>query len=61
MSLCTKVALMTCFLTSGDYEGLVVSSYIDTVFINAPSDFPFQLRVLCYTQYGGAVSWNYSK
>jgi hypothetical protein len=39
MSLSTKVAPMTCFLASGDYEVLGVSSYIDTVFINAPSDF----------------------
>ena len=35
----TKVALMTCFLASKDYEVLVVSDYIDTVFINAPCDF----------------------
>ena len=39
MSLSTKVALMTCFLASRDYEVLVVSNYIDTVFINAPCDF----------------------
>ena len=61
MSLSTKVALMTCFLASRDYEVLVVSDYIDTVFINAPCDFRFKLRVLCNTQYGGTVSWNCSK
>ena len=61
MSLSTKVALMTCFLASGDYEVLVVSSYIDTIFINAPSDFRFKLRVLCNTQYGGTVVGNCSK
>ena len=61
MSLSTKVALMTCFLASRDYEVLIVSSYIDTIFINAPTDFRFKLRVLCNTQYGGMVSWNCSK
>ena len=61
MSLSTKVALMTCFLARRDYEVLVVSNYIDTVFINAPCDFRFELRVLCNTQYGGTVSWNSSK
>ena len=39
MSLSTKVALMTCFLASRDYEVLVVSNYIDTVFIHATCDF----------------------
>jgi len=58
MSLSTKVALMTCFLASRDYEVLVVSDYIDTVFINAPCDFRFKLRVLCNTQYGGTVFGN---
>ena len=38
---------MTCFLASRDYEVLVVSYYIDTVFINAPCDFRFKLRVFC--------------
>ena len=57
MSLSTKVALMTYFLASRDYEVLVVSGYIDTVFINAPCDFRFKLRVLCNTQYGGTISW----
>ena len=61
MSLSTKVALMTCFLARRDYEVLVVSNYIDTVFINAPCDFRFELRVLCNAQYGGTVSWNSSK
>ena len=40
---------------------LVVSNYIDTVFINAPCDFRFKLRVLCDTRYGDTVSWNCSK
>ena len=61
MSLSTKVAPMTCFLASRDYEVLVVSNYIDTVFINAPCDFRFKLRVLCNTRYGDTVSWNCSK
>jgi hypothetical protein len=61
MSLSTKVALMTCFLASGDYEEFVVKGYIDTVFTNTPCDFRFKLRVLCNTQYGGTVSWNCSK
>ena len=61
MSLSAKVALMTCFLTSRDYEVLVVSNYIDTVFINAPCDFRFKLRVLCNTRYGGSVFGNCSK
>ena len=61
MSLSTKVALMTCFLASRDYEVLVVSNYIDTVFINAPCDFRFKLRVLCNTQHGGTVVGNCSK
>ena len=61
MSLSTKEALMTCFLASRDYEVLTVSNYIDTVFINAPRDFRFKLRVLCNTRYGGTVSWNCSK
>ena len=52
---------MTCFLASRDYEVLVVSNYIDTVFINAPRDFQFKIRVLCYTRYGGTVSWDCSK
>src|SRR3989337_3251502 len=56
-SLSTKVALMTCFLASGDHEEFVVKGYIDTVFINSPCDFQFNLRVLCNTQYGGTVSW----
>ena len=55
MSLSTKVALMTCFLASRDYEVLIVSNYINIVFINAPCDFRFKLRVLCNTQYGGTV------
>ena len=55
MSLSTRVVLITCFLASRDYEVLVVSNYIDTVFINAPCDFHFKLRVLCNTQYGGTV------
>ena len=37
--LSTKVALMTCFLASRDYEVLVTSNCIDTVFINTPCDF----------------------
>ena len=62
MSLSTKVALMTCFLASRDYEVLVVSNYIDTVFINAPCDFRFKLGIfLCNTQYGGMVVGNCSK
>jgi hypothetical protein len=61
MSLSTRVVLMTCFLASRDYEVLVVSNYIDTVFINAPCDFWFKLRVLCNTQYGGTVIGNCSK
>ena len=61
MSLSTEVALMTCFLASRDYEVLVVSNYIDTVFINAPCDFRFKLRVLCNTRYGGTVFGNRSK
>ena len=61
MSLSTKVALMTCFLASRDYEVLVVSNYIDTVFIKAPCDFRFKLRVLCNTRYGGTVVGNCSK
>ena len=61
MSLSTKVALMTCFLASVDYEEFIVKGYIDTVFINAPSDFRFKLRVLCNTQYGGIVVGNCSK
>ena len=52
---------MTCFLASRDYEVLIVSNYIDTVFINAPCDFRFKLRVLCNTRYGGTVFWNCSK
>jgi hypothetical protein len=52
---------MTCFLTSRDYEVLVVSNYIDTVFINTPCDFRFKLRVLCNTQYGGTVFGKCSK
>ena len=52
---------MTCFLASRDYEVLVVSNYIDTVFINAPCDFRFKLRVLCNTQHGGTVVGNCSK
>ena len=52
---------MTCFLASRDYEVLVVSNYIDTVFINAPCDFRFKLRVLCNTQYGGTAVGNCSK
>ena len=52
---------MTCFLVSGDYEEFIVKGYIDTVFINAPSDFRFKLRVLCNTQYGGTVFGNCSK
>ena len=39
----------------------VVKGYIDTVFIFSPCDFRFNLRVLCYTQYGGTVSWNLFK
>ena len=61
MSLSTKVALMTCFLASGDYEEFIVRSYIDTVFINAPCDFLFNLGVLCNTRNGGTGSWNCSK
>ena len=61
MSLSTKVAPMTCFLASRDYEVLVVSDHIDTVFINAPCDFRFKLRVLSNTQYGGTVFGNRSK
>jgi len=61
MSLSTKVALMTCFLARRDYEVLVVSNYIDTVFTFSPCVFRFKLRVLCNTQYGGTVSWNCSK
>ena len=57
----TKVALMTCFLASRDYEVLVVSNYINTVFINAPCDFRFKFWVLCNTRYGGTISWNCSK
>ena len=53
----TKVALMTCFLASRDHEEFVVKGYIDTIFIISPCDFRFKLRVLCNTQYGGAVSW----
>ena len=52
---------MTCFLTSGDHEEFVVKGYIDTVFISAPCDFRFKLRVLCNTQYGGTVVGNCSK
>ena len=52
---------MTCFLASRDYEVLVVSNYIDTVFINAPCDFRFKLRVLCVTQFGGTVVGSCSK
>ena len=37
---------------------LVVSNYIDKVFISALSDFRFKLRILCNTRYGGTVSWN---
>ena len=48
------------YLASRDYEVLIVSNYIDTVFINAPSDFRFKLSVLCNTRYGGTVSWNCS-
>jgi len=58
MSLSTIVALMTCFLASRDHEVLVVSDYIDTVFINAPCDFRFKLRVLCDTQYDDTVFGN---
>jgi hypothetical protein len=61
MSLSTMEALMACFFTSGNYEVLVVSNYIDTVFISVPSDFQFKLRVLCNTQYGGTVVGNCSK
>ena len=61
MSLSTKVALMTCFLASRDYEVLIVSNYIDIVFINAPCDFRFKLSVLCNTRYGGTVVGNCSK
>ena len=60
MSLSTIVALMTCFLASRDYEVLVVSNYIDTVF-NAPCDFQFKLKVLCNTRYGGMVVGKCSK
>ena len=35
--------------------------YIDTVFINAPSDFRFKLSVFCNTRYGGTVVGNCSK
>ena len=52
---------MTCFLASRDYEVLIVTNYIDTVFINAPCDFRFKLRVLCNTRYGGTVVGNCSK
>ena len=52
---------MTCFLASRDHEEFVVKGYIDTVFINAPCDFRFKLRVLCNTQYGGTVVGNCSK
>ena len=52
---------MTCFLASGDYEEFVVKGYIDTVFINAPCNFRFKLRVLCNTRYGGTVFGNHSK
>ena len=52
---------MTCFLASGDHEEFVVKGYIDTVFINAPCDFRFKLRVLCNTQYGGTVVGRCSK
>ena len=51
---------MTCFLASRDYELLVVSNYIDTVF-NAPCDFRFKLRVLCNTRYGGTMFGNRSE
>ena len=61
MSLSTRVVVMTCFLASRAYEVLVVSDYIDTVFINAPCDFQFKLRVLCNTQYDGMVFGNRSK
>jgi hypothetical protein len=61
MSLSTRVALMTCFLASRDYEVLVVSNCIDTVFINSPCDFRFKLMVLCNTRYGGTVFGNRSK
>ena len=61
MSLSTRVMLMTCFFASRDYEVLVVSNYIDTVFINAPCNFRFKLRVLCKTQHGGTVVGNCSK
>ena len=61
MSLSTKVALMICFLASRDYEEFIVRSYKDTVFINAPCDFQFKLRVLCNTQCAGTVSWNLFK
>src|SRR3990170_7896174 len=60
-SLSTIVALMTCFIASGDHEEFVVKGYIDTVFINAPCDFRFKLRFLCNTQYGGTVVENCSK
>jgi hypothetical protein len=52
---------MTCFLASGDHEEFVVKGYIDTVFINAPCNFRFKLRVLCNSQYGGTVVGNCSK
>ena len=52
---------MTCFLASGDNEEFIVKGYIDTVFINAPCDFRFKLRVLCNTRYGGTVFGNRSK
>jgi hypothetical protein len=52
---------MTSFLASGDHEEFVVKGYIKIVFINAPSDFRFKLRVLCDTQYGGTIVGNCSK
>ena len=55
------MALMTCFLASGDHEEFIVKCYIDTVFIFSPCDFRFKLRVLCNTQCGGTVSWNLFK
>ena len=61
MSLSTKVALLTCFLASRDYEVFVVKGYKDKVFINAPCNFRFKFRFLCNTRYGGTVIGNCSK
>lgn len=39
-----------------EYEDIIVSSYINAVFISAPSEFLISIKVLSITLSGGAVN-----